>query len=69
MANVYSGGEAERAQRMQSRALFGTPDVVAGKLRALATTFDVEEIAVLTTLHDKQARRHSYALLAREMMP
>lgn len=68
MAQVYSGGEAERAERMRSRALFGTPDVVAGKLRALATTFDVEEIAVLTTLHDKQARRHSYALLAREMM-
>ncbi|HEY1411051.1 MAG TPA: LLM class flavin-dependent oxidoreductase [Rhodopila sp.] len=69
MAHVYSGGEAERAERMKSRALFGTPDVVATKLRALATTFDVEEIAVLTTLHDKQARRHSYTLLAREMTP
>lgn len=69
MAQVYSGGEAERAERMRSRALFGTPDVVAGKLRALAATFDVEEIAILTTLHDKQARRHSYTLLAGEMMP
>ena len=69
MAQVYTGGEAERAERMRSRALFGTPDVVAGKLRALATAFDVEEIAVLTTLHDKQARRHSYTLLAAEMMP
>jgi luciferase family oxidoreductase group 1 len=69
MAHVYSGGEAERAERMRSRALFGTPDVVAAKLRALATAFDVEEIAVLTTLHDKRARRHSYTLLAREMMP
>ncbi|WP_158931938.1 LLM class flavin-dependent oxidoreductase [Acidisphaera sp. S103] len=68
-AQVYTGGEAERAERMRSRALFGTPDVVAGKLRALAAGCEVEEIAVLTTLHDKQARRHSYALLAREMMP
>jgi luciferase family oxidoreductase group 1 len=69
MAHVYSGEEAERAERMRSRALFGTPDVVAGKLRALAADHGVEEIAVLTTLHDKQARRRSYALLAQEMMP
>jgi luciferase family oxidoreductase group 1 len=69
MAHVYSGAEAERAERMRSRALFGTPDVVAGKLRTLAADYGVEEIAVLTTLHDKQARRLSYALLAREMMP
>jgi luciferase family oxidoreductase group 1 len=69
MAHVYSDAEAERAQRMRSRALFGTADVVAGKLRALAAEHDVEELAVLTTLHDKQARRRSYTLLAREMMP
>jgi hypothetical protein len=29
----------------------------------------VEEIAVLTTLHDPEARRRSYTLLANEMMP
>jgi luciferase family oxidoreductase group 1 len=68
MAYVYSGAEAERAERMRSRALFGTPDVVASKLRALAAEHDVEEIAVLTTLHDKQVRRLSYSLLAHEML-
>jgi hypothetical protein len=26
----------------------------------------VSEIAILTTLHDPEARRHSYTLLARE---
>jgi luciferase family oxidoreductase group 1 len=69
MAHVYSDAEAERAERMRSRALFGTPDVVAGKLRALAAEHDVQEIAVLTTLHDKESRRRSYTLLAHEMMP
>jgi luciferase family oxidoreductase group 1 len=69
MAHVYSGAETERAERMRSRALFGTPDVVAGKLRTLAAEHDVAEIAVLTTLHDKESRRRSYSLLAHEMMP
>jgi hypothetical protein len=32
----------------------------------LATEHGVEEIAILTTLHDPEARRHSYTLLARE---
>jgi alkanesulfonate monooxygenase SsuD/methylene tetrahydromethanopterin reductase-like flavin-dependent oxidoreductase (luciferase family) len=53
---------------MRSRALYGTPDVVGAKLRALAVEHGVEEIAVLTTLHDMQARRRSYSLLAKEFM-
>jgi hypothetical protein len=42
--------------------------VVAGRLNALAAEHGVEEIAVLTTLHDPEARRRSYTLLANEMM-
>ncbi len=42
------------------------PQVVGDKLRALAAQHGVEEIAILTTLHDPQARRHSYTLLAKE---
>ena len=33
---------------------------------ALAAEHGVEEIAVLTTVHDPEARRRSYTLLARE---
>ncbi|MEA2740068.1 MAG: hypothetical protein QOH05_3375 [Acetobacteraceae bacterium] len=54
---------------MRARSFYGTPDVVAGKLRALAAEHGVEEIAILTTLHDPEARRRSYTLLAKEMMP
>jgi hypothetical protein len=46
--------------------LYGTPAVVGGKLRALAAEHGVEEIAILTTLHDPEARRRSYTLLAQE---
>ena len=65
-AQGYSDGELARIERMRSRAFYGTPDVVGRKLRALAADHGVEEIAVLTTLHDPEARRRSYTLLATE---
>ena len=58
--------EKARIERLRQRALFGTPDVVGTKLQALAAEHQVEEIAILTTLHDPAARRRSYALLAEE---
>jgi len=62
----HSGAELQRLERLRARGIYGTPDVVAGKLRELAAAYDVEEIAILTTLHDPQARRRSYTLLAKE---
>jgi luciferase family oxidoreductase group 1 len=61
---AYSEAEILRIERLRSRAIYGTPKVVADKLRALASEHDVAEIAILTTLHDPEARRHSYSLLA-----
>jgi alkanesulfonate monooxygenase SsuD/methylene tetrahydromethanopterin reductase-like flavin-dependent oxidoreductase (luciferase family) len=66
VAYAYSAGEQARIERLREWALYGTPDMVAGKLRTLATAHQVEEIAILTTLHDPEARRRSYMLLARE---
>jgi alkanesulfonate monooxygenase SsuD/methylene tetrahydromethanopterin reductase-like flavin-dependent oxidoreductase (luciferase family) len=65
-AQHYSDAELQSIERLRSRALYGTPAVVGEKLRALATQYGVEEIAILTTLHDPEARRHSYTLLAQE---
>ena len=62
----YSDAELARIERLRSRAFYGTPAVVGEKLRALADQYGVAEIAILTTLHDPEARRHSYTLLARE---
>jgi luciferase family oxidoreductase group 1 len=62
----YSEAETLRIERLRSRALYGTPAQVGEKLRALATEHGVEEIAILTTLHDPEARRRSYTLLAEE---
>ena len=66
-SHTYLEAETARIERMRSRALYGTPDVVVARLQALATEHGVNEIAILTTLHDKQARRRSYTLLANEM--
>jgi luciferase family oxidoreductase group 1 len=65
-AYTYSDGERVRIERLRARALYGTPDVVGARLRELGEAHGVEEIAVLTTLHDPEARRRSYTLLAKE---
>ncbi len=65
-AYTYSPLELERIARLRSRAIYGTPQTVGAKLRQLAEELGVSEIAILTTVHDPQARRKSYALLARE---
>jgi luciferase family oxidoreductase group 1 len=62
----YTEGERARIARLRARGIYGTPDAVAAKLRDLAATLAVEEIAVLTTVHDAEARRRSYTLLAEE---
>lgn len=67
-AEAYPYTDADRAHiaRIRELAIFGTPDVVAAKLRAVAAECGVEEVAVLTSVHDPLARQRSYTLLARE---
>ena len=62
----YSEQDRARLDRVRARSLFGTPDIVGAKLRAMAAEFKVDEMAVLTTAHDPAARRRSYSLLAAE---
>lgn len=65
-AREFSDGEQVRLARMRERAIYGTAELVGEKLRALAEAHGVEEVAVLTTVHDPEARRRSYSLLAEE---
>jgi luciferase family oxidoreductase group 1 len=65
-AHHYSASDLARIERVRARAFYGTPDVVGAKLRALADGLGVEEVAILTTVHDAMARQHSYTLFARE---
>ena len=65
-AHKVSESEQARLDRLRARSFYGTPGVVGNRLRALAAEHGVEEIAILTTLHDPEARRRSYSLLAEE---
>jgi luciferase family oxidoreductase group 1 len=67
-AQALSESEQARIERLRARSFYGTADAVAAKLQALATEHGVEEVAILTTLHDPEARRRSYTLLANQMM-
>ncbi len=58
--------EAMKLERIKARALYGTKAKLGAQLRQLAAEMQVDEIAVLTTMHDPAARRRSYALLAEE---
>ncbi len=68
MRHQLSDTETARLERLRALSLYGTADIVGGRLTALAEEHGVDEIAVLTTLHDPEARRRSYALLADAMM-
>jgi luciferase family oxidoreductase group 1 len=65
-AEPYSEADRMRIERLRSRSIYGTAPEVAAKLHALAAEHAVEEIAILTTVHDPEARRRSYTLIARE---
>jgi len=65
-AYTLSPTEQTRLERLRARAIYGTPDVVGDKLRELSAAYQVDEIAILTTLFDPEARRRSYTLLAKE---
>ncbi|MBV9655324.1 MAG: LLM class flavin-dependent oxidoreductase [Acetobacteraceae bacterium] len=65
-AVTLDAAQREHLARLRERAILGTPAAVGDKLRALAERTGIEEIAVLTTVPDPDARRRSYELLARE---
>ncbi len=67
-ADAYPYSEAERArlERLRRIAIIGAAPDVAARLRALAESLGVQEVAVLTATHDPAPRRRSYELLAAE---
>lgn len=60
----YSVAEQGEADRLRRSALVGSAEQVAGKLRALSDSLQVEELVVITWTHEPVARRRSYELLA-----
>jgi luciferase family oxidoreductase group 1 len=67
-ASSYPFTEAERARNaaIRAHAAYGTPDIVRARLTAIAARHQVDEIAIVTALHDAEARRRSFSLIAGE---
>jgi len=62
----YPYTEAERAtiDALRRKAIAGTAEAVAERLRGLARRLALDELVVVTWTHDAAARQRSYALLA-----
>lgn len=68
-AAAFPVTEMERAHMAKAKqsAFTGAAAEVAARLRQLAATMGVDEMAITTTASDPAARQKSYALLAREL--
>ena len=68
-ADAYPYTDAERAtiEALRRKAIVGTGEVVAARLRELAERHALDEIVVVTWTHDAAARHRSYELIARAM--
>jgi alkanesulfonate monooxygenase SsuD/methylene tetrahydromethanopterin reductase-like flavin-dependent oxidoreductase (luciferase family) len=67
-ADASSCTDVEKAEiaRLGNHLLYGTPEEVGGMLRNLGTQHGVDDLVLLTTVGDPDARKRSYALLAEE---
>ncbi|MFF4317101.1 MsnO8 family LLM class oxidoreductase [Streptomyces sp. NPDC001507] len=63
-ADRWTGLEAERAAERRRSMIFGTPEEVVPRLRALAEEHGVSELMVNTLTQDPADRARSYRLLA-----
>lgn len=64
LAYPYSEAERREVEYHRRRQIVGNPDQLKAELSALAESYGVDEIVVLTICHDFAARKRSYTLLA-----
>ena len=60
----YSAADRLLLEAGRGRAVVGGPERVRAELAALADTYEVDEVVVVTITHDHEARCRSYELLA-----
>lgn len=63
-AHPYSEAARATIEALRRKAIVGTADQVATRLRHLAVQLALDELVVVTWTHDYAAREKSYALLA-----
>jgi luciferase family oxidoreductase group 1 len=63
-AQPYSAAELDVIERLRAKALVGTADTVAARVRDLAQGLALDEIVLVTWTYDVAPRMRSYELLA-----
>ena len=62
----YSSAESAAAEKLRRKAIVGSSDQVATRLKELAKSLDLDELVVVTWTYDPAPRHRSYELLAQE---
>ncbi len=65
-AHPYSDADRARIARNRARLFVGAPATVREKLAAITAASGVDEVMVTSAIYDHEARKRSYALLAKE---
>ncbi len=60
----YSPAELATAEKLRRKAIVGSADHVAARLKELAKSLDLDELVVVTWTYDPAPRHRSYELLA-----
>ena len=60
----YSAAEMATAAKLRRKAIVGSSDQVAARLKELAKTLELDELVVVTWTYDPAPRHRSYELLA-----
>ncbi|MEO8345210.1 MAG: LLM class flavin-dependent oxidoreductase [Betaproteobacteria bacterium] len=63
-AHPYTEAERSIIARLREKAIVGTAEQVASKLKDLAAAFSLDEIVINTWTHDPAARHRSYELIS-----
>ena len=67
-AHPYTEAERSIIERLRERAIVGTADQVASKLKELAAVLGLDEIVINTWTHDPAARHRSYELIVQAIL-
>ncbi|OGA03371.1 MAG: luciferase [Betaproteobacteria bacterium RIFCSPLOWO2_02_FULL_62_17] len=65
VARPFSDAERMIAEKLRRKAIVGTGEQVAGKLKELAARLELDELVVVTWTYDPEPRHRSYELLAK----
>src|ERR1041385_6245057 len=65
-AYAYTPIDRQRLEHNRKRLIVGSPDQVHERIMALVQSTKADEVMMTTMVFDHAARKHSYALLARE---